>query len=427
MGGLCYRILRMESTIFLPLGRETGVKNMARIEKTVFISYRRTNASWALAVYENLTRYGYDVFYDFNGIASGDFERVIIENIKARAHFLVLLTPSALDRCGEPGDWLRREIEIAMESQRNIIPLTLENFDFGSPGIDKQLTGELTKFKRYNALPVPTEYFAEAMDRLRDKYLNVPLNAVLHPASSTAQKAAEVVKVWVEANGLSLNLEKSHVGTHQLAASSAPEVQETALTAQEWFEQGFNATDPDEKLRCYSEAIRLKADFAIAYANRGAARREKGDLGGALKDLDEAIRLKPDYAPAWGFVRGRWGGDFEQFPALPSSPLQPKRSWAGVGIGVMLGLVISAGTVLYSRQSGSLAALGVNVGTLRVYDTAFVRDKPRSDANITGTLESGTRIKVQSKTGDYFRVSSLDREPISGYVHRDDAFFEPTK
>jgi hypothetical protein len=66
-------------------------------------------------------------------------------------------------------------------------------------------------------------------------------------------------------------------------------------------------------------------------------------------------------------------------------------------------------------------------GTLRVYDASFVRDKPRSDANITGTLEPGTRIKIQSKTGDYFRVRSLDREPISGYVHREDAFFEPAR
>jgi hypothetical protein len=31
---------------------------MGRIEKTVFISYRRTNAPWALAVFQNLTQYG---------------------------------------------------------------------------------------------------------------------------------------------------------------------------------------------------------------------------------------------------------------------------------------------------------------------------------------------------------------------------------
>ncbi len=90
---------------------------MERIEKTVFISYRRTNIPWVLNIFQNLTHHGYDVFFDFNGIASGDFERVILGNITARAHFLVLLTPSALERCGEPADWLRREIETALGSQ----------------------------------------------------------------------------------------------------------------------------------------------------------------------------------------------------------------------------------------------------------------------------------------------------------------------
>jgi len=66
----------------------------------------------------NLTHHGYDVFYDFDGIASGDFERVIIRNIKEPAHFLVLLTPSALERCGDPEDWLRREIETTLKYQR---------------------------------------------------------------------------------------------------------------------------------------------------------------------------------------------------------------------------------------------------------------------------------------------------------------------
>ena len=227
----------------------------------------------------------------------------------------------------------------------------------------------------------------------------------------------------------------------------------------------------------------------------------------------------------------RWRSEVGEFPAaFEQLPHQPghKRGWAGAGIAIVLAVIILAGTVLYSQQSGSLAALGVNIDglvpvhwknppqsqapdnvegagvplqvphlqvaasrpsefltsdpigdgingparrdsskfessagsieiqspkndtppptsvdpnpqtddkpkpkerTYRVFDASFVRDKPRSDANITGTLEPGTRIKVQSKTGDYFRVRSLDRdrEPISGYVHREDAFFDPIK
>jgi TIR domain len=37
---------------------------MARIEKTVFISYRRADEPWGLAIFQDLTQHGYDVFID---------------------------------------------------------------------------------------------------------------------------------------------------------------------------------------------------------------------------------------------------------------------------------------------------------------------------------------------------------------------------
>ena len=163
---------------------------MERIDKTVFISYRRTNFAWAMAVWQNLTQNGYDVFIDYQGIASGDFESAILENIRSRAHFLLILTPSALERCDEPGDWLRREIETAIASKRNIVPIMLEGFSFSSPAIANQLTGTLAAVKKYNALGVPRDYFLEAMERLRDRFVNVPLTAVIHPPSIFARQAA---------------------------------------------------------------------------------------------------------------------------------------------------------------------------------------------------------------------------------------------
>jgi Flp pilus assembly protein TadD len=41
----------------------------------------------------------------------------------------------------------------------------------------------------------------------------------------------------------------------------------------------------------YTEAIRLKPDYATAYSDRSIARRAKGDVEGALQDYNEAIRL----------------------------------------------------------------------------------------------------------------------------------------
>ena len=251
---------------------------MERVEKTIFLSYRRTNAFGALAVFQNLNHHGYDVFFDFNGLASGDFDRVITENIKARAHFLVLLTPSALERCHDPGDWLRREIETALANRRNIIPLLLEGFDFSAPAIAGQLTGSLAPLKHYNSLRIPPDYFEEAMDRLRTKFLNVPIASVLHPASLFAQQVAQ---------------------TEKTAATSEPVVKEKELTAQQWFERAFAAGDLDEKIRFYNEALRLNPDYAIAFNNRGLARKAEGDLEGAARDYNEALRLKPDDAIAF--------------------------------------------------------------------------------------------------------------------------------
>jgi len=175
---------------------------MAQVEKTVFISYRRADVYTALAVYENLKNQGYDVIFDYRSISSGDFQQVITSNIRARAHFLLILTPTALERCNEPGDWLRREIELAIDEKRNIVPLFFRGFRFGSPsksGISKWLpfgkpdvlTDKLGNLTRYNGLNVHEDYFEEAMVRLRTEYLNKPLDTVLHPVSTEVRKVVK--------------------------------------------------------------------------------------------------------------------------------------------------------------------------------------------------------------------------------------------
>ncbi len=145
---------------------------------------------------------------------------------------------------------LRREIEAALGSKGNIVPLMLEGFDFGLPSISNQLTGKLAALKQYNAIGVPAEYFDAAMEKLRNKYLNVALETVVQPASLVAAQATTEEKA---------------------AVAKAPPVAEEELTAQQWAERGLNTKDPDEQLPFYSEAVRLKADYAEAFIN-GASR-----------------------------------------------------------------------------------------------------------------------------------------------------------
>jgi tetratricopeptide (TPR) repeat protein len=264
---------------------------MRHIEKTVFISYRRANAPWAIAIYQDLSSHGYDAFFDFRSIDSGDFEKIIIGNIKARAHFLVVLTPSSLENCGEPNDWLRREIETAMDEGRNIVPLMVEGFDFGSPVVSRALKGKLAQLNRYNGLRIYSEYFFEAMNRLRQRYLAITLEDVsLHALSREVREITEA---------------------RQLVASETPLIEVSLLTAQEWFEQGYKYSENrnfTEAIRCYTEAIKLKSDFIDVYINRGNVYRSIGSYENAINDYNQFISLNPNHANAY-YYRGIARGD----------------------------------------------------------------------------------------------------------------------
>ena len=145
---------------------------MADPDKTVFLSYRR-DVSWAMAhlVRNDLVAHDFDVFMDVHGIDSGEFERVILREIEERTHFLVLLEPRSLDRISEPGDWLRREIAHALAHRRNVVPVLANGARM--PRATDLLT-DLGRLPSFNAVSVPHDYFAEAMQKLRERFLRPP-------------------------------------------------------------------------------------------------------------------------------------------------------------------------------------------------------------------------------------------------------------
>jgi hypothetical protein len=252
---------------------------MPKVERTVFISYRRVDGSpWALAVFQHLEKHEFDVFIDIESLPSGDFEQMILESIKARAHFVVLLTPSCLDRANEPGDLFRREIETALKWRRNIVPLIFPGFSFSDSEATGKLTGDIAAFRKYNGISVDFEHFSTAMSRLRTVFLDVAIDTVLHPPlPSTAAAAAE----------------------HRTMARSLPQVSDNEFAAGLWFSLGCLANDPDRKVSFYTKAIELNAEYAGAFSNRALARLDLRDIQGAVTDLDEAIRLQPEFAGAY--------------------------------------------------------------------------------------------------------------------------------
>lgn len=104
---------------------------MGEAEKTVFVSYRRSvSRHLARAIAVDLRAHGYDVFFDVDTVDSGEFDRIVLQQIALRRHFVLVLSRGSLERCADEDDWLRREIEAALSQKRNIVPVFEGNFSF---------------------------------------------------------------------------------------------------------------------------------------------------------------------------------------------------------------------------------------------------------------------------------------------------------
>lgn len=216
---------------------------------------------------------------DVESIDSGQFDTIILNQIAARAHFLVILTPGSVERCKEPRDWLRREIEHAMDLQRNIVPLLVNNFSF--TGTESCLTGKLSALSRYNGLTLPHDYFDAAMERLRTRFLKRSVVGAIQPPPPAE---------WTE------------VQRRLTEAIRQPAPTPSALTAEQYLDRGnkcYDKKDYEGAAAHYTLAIRFNPQYVIAYYNRGAARSADGDYAGAINDYTEAIRLNPQDADAY--------------------------------------------------------------------------------------------------------------------------------
>lgn len=100
-------------------------------EKTVFISYRRDSIGSAFAgrIQCALKKEGYDVFVDVNSLGSGNYEEKINRAIPKKSHFLLIVTPNSLDDCSYEDDWIKKELILAYQTGRNIVPIYEESID----------------------------------------------------------------------------------------------------------------------------------------------------------------------------------------------------------------------------------------------------------------------------------------------------------
>lgn len=63
----------------------------------------------------------------------------------------------------------------------------------------------------------------------------------------------------------------------------------------------------------------------------------------------------------------------------------------------------------------------------RVSEASFLRNRPAANADIVDTLHPGMRVEVTGLGGEFLRVRSVGGESFQGFVHKEDAFFEPVR
>lgn len=97
-------------------GIETSLSQLSEetLDKTldVFVSYRRSNGSQLASLLKvHLQLRGFSVFIDVERLEAGKFDNNLLQSIKQAKHFLLVLTPQALERCVQDADgkdWVHR-------------------------------------------------------------------------------------------------------------------------------------------------------------------------------------------------------------------------------------------------------------------------------------------------------------------------------
>ncbi|CDS43179.1 sterile alpha and tir motif containing protein [Echinococcus multilocularis] len=120
-----------------------------------FISYRRSNGTHLASLIKTLLQLrNYRVFLDIERLKGGRFENKLMDSIKHSENFILVLTEGALDRCSTDGsiDWVRKEINCALENNCHIIPLS-DRFDWGNTDTLPEDICAITKFNSVQWTP----------------------------------------------------------------------------------------------------------------------------------------------------------------------------------------------------------------------------------------------------------------------------------
>jgi len=287
---------------------------MGTLEKSVFISYaRELSQAHARMVFLDLRAHGFDVFMQTGPEDQATPDTMLSNQIAARAHVVVILTPGIQDLWKKTDSSIRREIALALDLERHIVPVLTGGFRFETWG--GALPNALAQLSTLETVNLHYETLDLALETLREQHLSTSFEGTLRPLSAT--EAADVQRMIDElANRpaptrVDLGVEECFARAYlHRAAGALEEALATYTEAIELDDQHYKAYYNRGLIHYdnhslslaeedFTEAIRLNPDYAKAYYNRGLVRYDRQDMVGAVSDFSDAVRLDPSLAAAY--------------------------------------------------------------------------------------------------------------------------------
>ena len=129
----------------------------------IFISYRRdTGSMMARMIYDRLRlEKGYKCFLDVEKLLAGNFRQRIKQDMSECDIFILVLSKDALDRCENPNDNVRQEIETAKDMGLTFIPAMSDDFTW-----PEKMPEGLEYIRDINAIPYMQVYSESFFERL---------------------------------------------------------------------------------------------------------------------------------------------------------------------------------------------------------------------------------------------------------------------
>ena len=205
----------------------------------VFISYRRsTGENDARLLQQALKARGYEVFFNYDSLRDGKFDEKIFEAIEEASVFILMLTEGALDGCANEEDWVRAEIERAIDNGKQIIPVLPSNQKLSFPDnlppklrdIPLLQVSELNKSSLFNESvdKIVQDSFPDCLARRRSSPYNKPPHDIFISYSRKNKDAVLPIKDEIERLGLTCWIDLSDIpcGTENFKKKVIPGIRQ---------------------------------------------------------------------------------------------------------------------------------------------------------------------------------------------------------